>query len=259
VIQGANVNDGTSAARLTVTKDCADGDYTVPDGPLSADPAVTPCGQLSANDVDISGTVRFAGGARIALGEGFSVGSGADFSAVTGPTVLGDAYLRDGSPAAVKDYYVRFYLDPDGLALSQNSQQFDHLVAYDGAGNREFLIGVTYNTGLAEQRLFVTAYENSGTTRTTKGVCELALGSGWQFVEAHWKASTGTDGDVELSIDGAAPQSLAACLSLPGGLTNGNGEISAVEWGARNVVGGSLGALDLDDFASKIVGPIGGL
>jgi len=250
-VQSANTNSGVRAARLTVAKTCTAGDATVPNGSISSDPGVEPCGVLTANDVDVvSGTVRFRAGSRIEIGHGFSVNSASNFTAETGETVLGAAYVRDESPASVGYYRVGFYIDPDSLTLSQNTQQFDHVVAYDAQGAREFLIGVTYNSGLTENRLFVTAFENAGTARTTKGLCELTLGSGWQYVEATWKASTGTDGDLEVSINGGASQSLAGCLSLGSGLANASGEISAVEWGAKNVIDGSMGSADLDDFSS---------
>jgi hypothetical protein len=206
---------------------------------------------LTANDVDVvSGTVRFRAGSKIAFGQGFSVSSTADFTAEAGETVLGAAYVRDESPASVGHYRAGFFIDPDSLTLSQNTEQFDHLIAYDAQGAREFLIGVTYNSGLTEDRLFVTAFENDGTARTTKGLCEQALTSGWQYVEATWKASTGTDGDVEISINGGGSQSIVGCLSLTGGLANSSGEISAVEWGAKNVSDDSMGSADLDDFSS---------
>ncbi len=252
LVQSDNPGGGAYAARLPVSNPCADGDYAVPNGPISSDPAVTPCGGLTANDVDVvSGTVRFRAGTAIDLGEGFSVAPNASFAAEAGETVLGATYLRDESPAAVKEYFARFFIDPDGLALSDGAQRFDHLIAYDGAEAPEFLVGVTYNVGLAERRLFVTAFENDGTARTTRGACELALASGWQQVDVRWRASGAAAGDVEVSIDGADAQSLAACLSLAGGLDNGGGEISAVEWGAKGIAGESLGSLDMDEFDSS--------
>jgi leucyl aminopeptidase len=252
LVQSDNPSGGGYAARLPVSRPCADGDYAVPDGPLSTDPAVAPCGELTANDVDVvSGSVRFRAGRAIDLGEGFSVGSAASFAAEAGETVLGATYVRDESPAAVEEYYARFFIDPDSLALSDGAQRFDHLVAYDGGDQPEFLVGVTYNSGLAERRLFVTAFETDGTARTTRGACELALASGWQAVDVHWRASGAAAGDVEISINGGTAQSLAACLSLTGGLDNGDGDISAVEWGAKSIAGESLGSLDMDDFDSS--------
>ena len=250
-----NPNSGIYAARLSVSRACADGDHTVPDGPLSTDPAVVPCGDLTAGDVDVvSGTVRFRAGTSIALGDGFSAVAPASFSAEAGETVRGAAYVRDESPAAVEQYTARFHIDPDGLALSAASESFDHLVAYDAEGNPEFLVGVTYNTGLGELRLYAAAFETDGTERTTRGACELALVAGWQAVEVRWNASTdsegGTAGDLRVSIDGGPAQSLASCLSLAGGLANADGEISAVEWGAKDPSHEALGSLDLDDFDS---------
>lgn len=258
-VQSANANTGTQAARLTVTKTCTPGDATIPDGPLSSDPVDEPCGILTANNVDVvAGPVRFKAGQSLLLGEGFSVASGVSFVAEVGASVLGDAAVRDETPQALRDFHLRFYINPDNLTLSADSQQFDHLVAYDAQGNREFLIGLTFNSVLGERRLYTTAFENDGTALTTKDACELALDPGWQFVEAHWKASTGTDGDVEVGVNGVVSQSLVSCLSVAGGLDNASGEISAVEWGVRNLSSGSLGSIDLDDFASSRTGPIGG-
>ena len=218
-------------------------------------------GKAAANDSNIvSGSVRFKAGALIRIGEGFSVAAGATFTAEVGPTVLGAAFLRDGTPSAVKDYYARFYIHPDNLTLTSDSDRFDHLVAYDAQGNREFVVGVTHHSGTGERRLFATAFADDGSPLSTAGLCEVALGSGWQYVETHWKASSGTDGDLELSVDGGAPQSLAQCLSLSEGVGNGSGEVSAVEWGAQGIsTTGGLGVVDLDDFDSRANGPIGGL
>ena len=160
-----------------------------------------------------SGSVVFRAGESILLGEGFSVATGAALTMVIGPPFRGDGYVRDDNPDAEGEYVVRFYIDPDGLTLSSASEQFHHFIAYDADGDREFLIGVTYNDVMLERRLFATAFETAGTERTTKSLCELQLGSGWQYVEAHWKASTGTDGDLQVSINGGAAQSLARCLA----------------------------------------------
>ena len=65
-VQSDNANGGTYAARLTVSRTCTEGDYAVPPGPISTDPAVAPCGELTAGDVDVvSGDVRFQAGAAI--------------------------------------------------------------------------------------------------------------------------------------------------------------------------------------------------
>jgi len=256
-VQNTNRNSGTWATRLTISRTCTAGDETIPDGPLSSNPAVEPCGVLTADDVDvIAGPVRFKAGERISLGDGFSVASGVSFVAEVGASVLGDAVVRDETPQALKNYHVRFYIDPDNLMLS-DGQQFDHLVAYDAQGNREFLIGLTYDLGTDQRRLYMTAFENDGSALTTKGFCPLTLGSGWQYVEAHWKASTGTDGDLEMSVNGGAIQSLASCLSMFDGLANSSGEIGAVEWGALDTSRGNWGSMDMDDFTSTQVGPIG--
>ena len=250
-VQTGTVRSGVYAARVTVDKSCTDGDYEVPSGTTTTDPVVTPCGELTANDVDVvSGDVRFRAGEAVGLGEGFKVAAAATLLAETGQTVLGGAWVRDESPQAATLYRVRFAVNPDGLTLPAG-EQFDHLVAYDAEGNREFLLGLTYNAALPELRLWAEAYEEGGVARSTQGLCELVLGAGWHLIEARWTASTGTDGDLIVSVDGLAPQSLASCLSLAGGLDNGSGEISAVEWGSRDPSSSSLGDFDLDDFDSR--------
>jgi hypothetical protein len=252
-VQSDNSYSSTHAVRLVVSRSCEEGDLTVPDGELSTDPTQEP-----SNEVDIvAGSVHFEAGGSIELGNGFSVASGAVFSAEVGARVLGAAYLRDQTPEAEPVYFVRFYLDPDDLTLTEASHQFELLVAYDAQGNREFVLGVTYNTAQAERRLWAEAYESGGTPRTTKGLCELVLGSGWHGVEAQWRASTGTGGDLVVIVDDQFVQSLASCLSLGSGLDNGDGEISAVEWGCRAPSSSSLGSVDLDDFDSRSNGPIG--
>ena len=244
-------NSGLYAARVAVGKTCADGDYVVPDGPISSDPAVTPCGDLTAGNVQVSGTVRFRAGRAVRLGNGFAVGPGASFVAETGQTVLGGVWLRDESPMAESDYRVRFALNPDNLTLTGPGDRFEQLVAYDAQGQQEFVLGLTFNTALGEVRLWAAAYEDDGSRHSTEGLCELAVGAGWRDIGARWTASTGSDGDLVVSVDDLLVQSLASCLSLSGGLSNGSGEISAVEWGSRNPSSSGMGMLDLDDFDSR--------
>jgi hypothetical protein len=255
-VQSANSNSGTHALRLEVSRDCVEGDLTLPDGILTTEPAQLPCGTLKAGDVDITaGSVHLAAGVAIELTDGFSVASGAELSTELGERVLGAAFLRDRSPAAETTYFVRYFMDPDDLTLNQAADRFEHLVAYDALGNREFVLGVTYNQAQGELRLWGEAYENDGTPRTTEGLCELVLGAGWQTIEAHWTASTGSDGDLVLVVDRQHAQSLAACLSLGGGLDNSAGEISSVEWGCRSPTRSGMGSLDLDDFDSRRQAP----
>lgn len=239
---------GFYGARLTLSKVCLDGDHTVPNGPLADDPEPIPCEVLKAFDVDVtSGTVRFQAGHSIELGDGFSVASGAIFIADPNDIVRGVAYLRDETPENETEYYARFFVDPQGLTLSGASDSFEHLVAYDAEGNREFSVGLTHNLDLGEHRLFATAYDDSGVAYTTRGRCELALQTGWQAVEVHWKASGGPEGDLRVRVDGGSFQSLQVCVSIPS-VGNASGAIAAIEWGARNLSGMDFGYLDLDDF-----------
>lgn len=257
--QQLDVQDGPWAARLWIHVPCTAGSASIPDGPVSSDPGIEPCEVLTANDADVvSGAVHFRAGESIRLGEGFSVAAGASLEAIVGEVVLGAAYVQDDSPAHVKEYYVSFHLNPDRLALGSDTDEAEHFVAFDGVGRREFSISLTFHEASDEIRLFTTIWDDGGSPYTTEGKCELALGSGWQTVEVHWKASTGNDGDVELSLDGAPAQSLGQCLKLSKGVANEKGEIESIRWGANVVNGKNLGSLDLDGFYSsqpKVLGP----
>ena len=178
--------------------------------------------------------------------------SGASLTTEVGETVLGAAYVRDENPAAVRQYFARFYIDPDSLTLSTDTQQFDHLVAYDAQGDREFLVGVTYNSDLPERRLFVTAFEDDGTRAHHQGRLRVAALLGLAVrrrpLEGVRRAPTATSRSRSTAaLSSRWPPACRWRAAWPTATAR-----SAPWSGApRSVAGSNLGTLDMDDFDSR--------
>lgn len=258
-VEGSTTHTGLWAARVDVERTCSEDDRVVPDGTdYSGVAPEEACVSLQAGDVDVlSGAdVTFLAGERIALGSGFSVASGASFRAVIDPQVTGDAFVESMIPEELTEYWARFYLLPNALDLEEGESLL-HLVGYDGTGDRELAVGLTWNVGLAERRVFVQASEDDGGVASTKGSDELVLPDGWHFLEVRWVVSSGMDdGVVEVCVDDS-PGGGLQCAKLSG-LDNDASRIESVRWGVFDVPQKDLGTVFIDDFRSRRLGPIGG-
>lgn len=252
-IQSQVTHTGGWAARVDVASACGTATRTIPDGTDYAGIASEEaCVELTAGDVDVlaGADVTFRAGESVVLGSGFSVASTAAFRAVAGPEVAGAAFVGLDHPEPFAQYWARFYLRPDDLALDATG--FVVFAGYDAAGRQVLEIGLKRNVALAENRLFVRALETGGGTVTSEGSEELAVADGWRRVELRWQAGTG-DGLVEACVDDS-PAGGAGCAELD---ALDLAPLDAVRWGALEVPDGSFGTLYLDDFRAQEAGPVG--
>lgn len=255
---GTGCGGAGCGARVTLSGCMSTVDLTVPDQTVMGSQAFEACNSLTAADVDIGtgAMVTFQAGKKIALGDGFSVGSGASFTAGIDPNLIGDASVEDRNPTDETRYVARFYANLDSMSLS-GSDQFDHFFGSNDAGQVQFRVVLRHNTAPAENRLFVEAREDGGSFASTEGVNEMMIPSGWHAIEVEWVAATtagANDGTLVVCVDDDG--SRLACEQL-GSLDNDQGQVDFVRWGAQGVEATTTGSLDMDDFDSRRLGPIG--
>lgn len=254
---GTGCGGSGCGARLSL-EGCATSEMVaVPDQDVSSTTTFEACRTLTAADVDVTnGTTTFRAGETIVLGSGFSVGSGANFAAVIDPGATGDGFVEDATPASESRYVARFYVDLDSMSLPA-AEQFDHFVGYDALGQVQVRIGLKHNDMLGENRLFLDVRQDDGSFLTTENVSELAVPAGWHAVEVDWTAASSAgadDGAVVLCLDDDG--SRTSCVQATG-VDNDQGRVDLVRWGAQGVDGSTSGSLDMDDFDSLRIGPIG--
>lgn len=255
---GTGCGGAGCGARVTLSGCMNTVDLTVPDQQLMGSQGFEACNSLSANAVEVTtgATVTFQAGQQITLGNGFSVGSGATFTAGTDPNLVGDASVEDRSPTDETRYVARFYANLDSMSLP-GSDQFDHFFGSNDAGQVQFRVVLRHNTAPDENRLFVEAREDSGSFVSTEGVNEMMIPSGWHAIEVDWTAAStagANDGAVVVCVDDDG--SRLSCEQL-GSLDNDLGQVDFVRWGAQGVDATTTGSLDMDDFDSRRLGPIG--
>lgn len=243
VLEAAARAGSTYGARLGLDG-CAHPADLALSGSLTMDE--TACNSITASG-DVSGTVTFTAGSGIVLADGFSVAAGSTFVAAIDPAVTGDAYVEDRLPEPVDRYVASFFLDPTNLTIPE-TEQFDHLAGYAADGTMQFKISVTYNQALDEDRIFVEARLDNGSTVSTQGSSEFEIPAQWNALEIDWKAASApgtSDGAVVLCVNDTGSQT--SCTSL---FHDHAGRVSRVRWGARAVDAGTTGSIDLDDFAA---------
>ena len=234
--------DGNFGLEVSVGTTCtSDADYMVPDGAIAGPATEEGCLTLTAANVDITaGSVTFTAGDRITLQNGFSVASGADFTAALDQGMTGRAYVQDNTPSAEQLYRARFYVDLWTLSPG-NGENFDHFTAYSGSGTPEFELRLDDSgTNIA---LFVSARDGGAVSSIT---ADSSLPSSYFAVEFEWKASdTGlSNGHLDVWVDGSPVTGLSS-------LDNQNGQIDYVRWGVVDSVDSSTtGTMKLDEFVS---------
>lgn len=231
--------DGDSGLRVTVGTTCPVAHIDVPAGVVSTD--LLACNTISAGNVEVvSPGVTFVAGEQIALEDGFSVASGASFTADVDPFVNGPyAFVAEDSPAAETIYKARFYVRLDDLALAE-TDEMGLFIGYGADGAPEFRL--VLRRRLSQNRLALFAWDEGAGGLVEHGVDFLVTG-GFRSVEVHWKAGFG-DGELMVAIDGGALDGLS-------GLDNGDSTIEFVKWGAVDgALSGSSGSMDLDAFES---------
>lgn len=241
----ANANGGEFAARVALASTCNSDIHQV----IVSDVVggnFSGCSSLAAEAELASGATTFTAGDRVILRNGFRVADGASLTVEIDRELYPDAWVQDDTPDGETVYSARFFIDPSGLILSAESE-FYHFLAYDAGNKPELRVGVKFNSGVGENRLFLEVFQDNGSIQTTEGSNELLLPVGWHWVDVIWQAGSG-DGVAALCVDQVAPP--AGCVVLSS-LDNDTGAIDFVRWGAVDVPSNSdLGMLDMDDFTS---------
>lgn len=226
----------------TLSGSCASQDEVIVVAPPQINGAFSGCTSLEASGVQVSGTgVTFTAGRTIVLGEGFSVASGAPFTAILDPSIYRWASVRDNSPAGETAYRASFRLRLDDLVVADGDQLL-HFAGYSNTGLLQLGLSVKYNTTLGENRLVLAAREDDGGLVETPFGAEVALPAGWNQIELDWLAGGGF---LRVFLDGVFFASLE-------GLDNDLGRIDSVQWGLVSGDGASTsGKVQLDDFYSS--------
>jgi hypothetical protein len=242
-VTGGAAKAGTYGLEVSVGTTCTSAaDYVVPVGSIAGPATEEGCLTLTASDVDITaGSVTFQAGDRITLQNGFSVASGANFTAAIDQGMTGRAYVQDDSPSAEQLYRARFYVDL--LSLSPGSSDtFDHFTAYSNSGTTQFELRLEDSgTNIA---LVATARDGGSWSSIT---ADSSLPSTYFAVEFEWKASDSgsSNGHIDVWVDGAAVTGLSS-------LDNESGQIDYVRWGAVDGVDSTTsGTMKLDEFVSQ--------
>jgi hypothetical protein len=240
---GATAKAGTYGLEVAVGKTCtADDDAVIPDQTVGGTVTFEGCLSLTAANVDIlsSGDVTFQAGDKITLENGFSVASGANFTATLDQGLTGRAYVQDNSPSGEKLYRVRFYVDPSSLNPG-SGDGFEHLTAYSGGGTWEFDL-LLEDSG-ANVALVIEARNGVGFSSAT---AESSLPSTYFAIEFEWKASDVgmSNGHLDVWIDDVAASGLS-------GLDNETRQIDFVRWGVVDNVTNATGTMNLDEFVSQ--------
>jgi hypothetical protein len=206
------------------------------------------CSTLSTS-FPVAAEVTFTAGDLVILRDGFRADSGATLTIEIDRALYPDAWVQDDTPDGEIVYATTFSVDATNLDLDA-TDRFYHFIAFDEQGNPEVRVGVKFDEGLGERRLFLEVFEDGGGVVSTEGLTELELPTEWHVVGVGvQRANKGELGVAYLCVDAAIPPGACAELS---GLDNDTGAIDFVRWGAIDVPSGSaLGPLDLDDFVSN--------
>ncbi|MCH7666954.1 MAG: hypothetical protein IH936_13630 [Acidobacteria bacterium] len=200
------------------------------------------CNSVNASSVQVvSPGATLRAGTFIALGNGFSVASGADFTAVIDPSLLSPfTWVQDDSPIAENTYNAIFHLRLDALSLAA-SDELEHFVGYSSNGDPQFRVVLRKNLTLMENRLVILAREDGGSF--VEHSPEFLLPAGNNRIEIAWRAGDG-DGEFVVSINSVPLSGLT-------GLNNGSSQIDFVRWGAVDgTVASTTGTMALDEFLS---------
>jgi hypothetical protein len=244
---------GSQGLRVTIGSGCTGSDFVTVNGQLlGGSQTAEGCVGLSSASTTIQagGDVLFRAGQRIVLGNGFWVESGASFAAEIDSTLLRDAHLEDHTPAAEAHLAAGFFIRPVSLALS-DWEQFELVVLESSFGTRWAAVVLKDNPTLGELRLVIEAYTDLGFTFSTEGTQEVVLPAGWSWLSFDWKASSpgGYNGFLRLYLDGSPMAAIDA-------IENSNGRIESVRVGAQEVMNGTSGTFDFDEFVSQVAGPV---
>lgn len=250
-VTAAAAHSGPYGLRIDLAGSCSSPyDVAVDGQTLSGTSVHEACAHLESSTTTVaSGSATFRAGRRIALGDGFSVASGASFTAEIDSTLLPDAYVWDETPAGETHYAAGFYLDPDNLTMA-GGDAFKLLSGRSSNGLEWFSLSLGRHALINEKRLVLEARRDDGTIATTEGTTEILLPAGWHWIFVEWKATTaGSYGYVRLYVDDLYQAGM-------GPLYNDTGTIDRVEMGAQGVDAGTSGTFNVDEFISRLAGVI---
>jgi len=254
---GTGCGGSGCGARVTLAGCMSTPDVTVPDQTLSSSQTFEACNDITADNVDVTGgAVVFQAGESIILGSGFSVGSGASFTAAIDRGLTGDALVEDRNPTEETRYVARFYVNLDSMGLP-STEQMHHFVAYNSNGVVQFRLVFKHNGALGENRVFAEVRQDNGTFASNEGGGELEIPAGWHAVELDWTAASSNaanNGGIVVCVDDDG--SRMGCEQISA-VDNDQGRVNRVLWGAREVGVTTSGSFDMDDFDSRRAGPIG--
>lgn len=221
---------------------CTTTDAVVVAEPPQINGAFSGCTSLESFGVQVSGAgATFTAGRTIILGDGFSVASGAQFTAILDPGLYRWASVGDTSPLGETSYRASFRLRLDDLVVADGDQLL-HFAGYSNTGALQLGLSVKYNTALGENRLVLSAREDDGGLVETPFGAEVALPPGWNQVELEWIAGSGF---LRVFLDGVFFASLED-------LDNDLGRIDTVRWGLiTGDAASTAGAVQVDDFYSS--------
>jgi hypothetical protein len=228
---------GNNGLEVTVGSGCTSADDLVLENQTVTGVSVFEgCSSITAGNgftVEGSGDATLTAGEVIGLGNGFSVASGASFTADIERSLPRFAYVQDDSPDTEVSYDVEFYVDLDAFALG-SGDELEHLVAYSGDCTAQVRLVIR-----AGPVLVLEVRDDTGITHTATGV---ALTAGWNKVTMSWQASASAN--VALTVNDGAPEQVTE-------VDTGAGRIEYVRWGAvAGILASSSGTIAQDDFVS---------
>ncbi len=243
VVSTRSAHGGSQGAEAPVSSCSGDDTVTLPppDNPQGTYSACSLVETLAEQTVQIgAGGAVFEAGEAISLANGFSVPDGTEFTAVNDPSLAVWSYVHDATPAAVDRYGASFWLKLDALSLAVGDS-LDHFVGASAGGTVQFRLTLIRNG--VENRLVLTARNDSGSYDTTAGATEIVVPAGWNQIDIDWAAGSGT-GYLRAYLDGTFSASVE-------GLDNPLARVDDVSWGVvSGTAASSSGRLDMDDFAS---------
>ena len=152
-------------------------------------------------------------------------------------------YVQDDTPATEARYRCRFYLDPNGVSMADNSE-FEIFRGIDESwGYVTFKIVFCYES--SAYQIKVLDYTDAGDW--SKMTATWSMSDAPHCVEVDWKVATGVgqnDGEIKLWIDGVLKETVS---SIDNDTHNvGHVRLEIVEFSAT-----PTGTVYMDDFASN--------
>jgi VCBS repeat-containing protein len=156
-------------------------------------------------------------------------------------------YIVDNKPTAETSYRMRFYFDPNSIAMAKGN---DHAIfnAYDGAGNVVARVDFGYNRNY---QVYAGLVRDAGTWVNSSW---MSLSDAPHYIEIEWRASTAAganNGILTLWVDGVQRASQT-------GIDNDTKRIESVRLGAvESIDSRTRGTYFFDQFDSRRSGYIG--